>query len=401
MRELAVELRAMEDVPTMSIQAAISFRESGTIPRDLGATTVTAISEQAYRNAMTHRRIPTDDVDMNSFDPIQRIVEPSYEARDVLGVGTKRLGVPRLIGPDSILPTMDGEVWRCRDQFGCEWVYKPETDHYFNMVSSPLGEYDSIADGLAHYRFPIFEDSKEAVLKHLRNTAEFPDDRMIVVDRNIAGLTEVAFRIRGYENFFMDLGLDTEGVGVLLDKILEYKLGYWSTIGEFLEERNQRDRIGVVVECDDLGTQSSLLFSPETLRKVVLPRQSMLFSHMKSLFPTAKLFFHSDGAITPIIPDLIEQGVEILNPVQFTAAGMDLSHLKKEFGKDVVFWGGGVDTQSTLPFGTPIQVKDEVQRCIETLAPGGGFVFAAIHNIQAGVPPENFWAMWETVESYT
>jgi uroporphyrinogen decarboxylase len=110
------------------------------------------------------------------------------------------------------------------------------------------------------------------------------------------------------------------------------------------------------------------------------------------------LFFHSDGNIRPILPDLIEIGIDILNPIHITATGMEPVALKRDFGKEVVFWGGGVETQSVLPFGTPQAVKDNVRRNIETLAPGGGYVFNTIHNIQADVPPQNIVAMWEALQ---
>ena len=109
---------------------------------------------------------------------------------------------------------------------------------------------------------------------------------------------------------------------------------------------------------------------------------------------------HSCGAIREILPDLIEAGLDILNPVQFTAAGMDLKELKRDFGDVLTFWGGGVDTQSVLNHGTPELVADEVKRIIDILAPGGGFVFAPVHNIQDDVSPENFWAMWDTLQKY-
>lgn len=101
-----------------------------------------------------------------------------------------------------------------------------------------------------------------------------------------------------------------------------------------------------------------------------------------------------------MIPCLIEEGVDILNPVQVSAAGMDTKELKREFGKDITFWGGGVDTQRILPYGKPQEVRDEVKRRIEDLTPGGGFVFAAVHNVQSDVPAENFMAMWETLQEY-
>jgi uroporphyrinogen decarboxylase len=129
----------------------------------------------------------------------------------------------------------------------------------------------------------------------------------------------------------------------------------------------------------------------------VKPRQAALFSHIKKQAPVYT-FCHTCGSVVEILPDLIEVGVDILNPVQVSAAGMDTRVLKREFGRDLVFWGGGVDTQRVLPRGTPQEVRDEVRRRIDDLAPGGGFVFTTVHNIQADVPPENLLAMWETLQ---
>jgi uroporphyrinogen decarboxylase len=129
---------------------------------------------------------------------------------------------------------------------------------------------------------------------------------------------------------------------------------------------------------------------------MVKPRIAELYAfvHGRS---RARVFLHSDGAIRSLIPDLIEVGVDALNPVQFTAEGMDLVELKREFGREIAFWGAGVDTQKTLPRGTPDEVREEVMRNVETLKPGGGYVFATVHNIQADVPPENIVAMIEAM----
>jgi len=133
---------------------------------------------------------------------------------------------------------------------------------------------------------------------------------------------------------------------------------------------------------------------------MVIPRLNTLFGHIRKRLPHVKIFMHSCGAIRELIPDLIGVGMDILNPVQFTAAGMDLRGLKRDFGDAITFWGGGVDTQSTLNKGTPQLVKDEVRKIIDIMAPGGGFVFAPVHNIQDDVPPENFWAMWDALQEY-
>ncbi|MDH7570371.1 MAG: uroporphyrinogen decarboxylase family protein, partial [Armatimonadota bacterium] len=209
-----------------------------------------------------------------------------------------------------------------------------------------------------------------------------------------AGLTEMSLWLRGFENFFADTAANKPLAEAMLDLILETKLRYWERA---LAEVG--DLVDVVMEGDDLGMQQSLLMSPRTYRELVKPRQAQLFGFIKKQAPVFT-FFHTCGSVVEIIPDLIEVGVDILNPVQVSAAGMDTRVLKREFGNDIVFWGGGVDTQRILPRGSVQEVRDEVRRRLDDLAHGGGFVFATVHNIQADVPPQNILAMWETLQSY-
>src|SRR6185369_935594 len=180
----------------------------------------------------------------------------------------------------------------------------------------------------------------------------------------------------------------------IMDKVLEMQIAYWdkmfSTIG---------DNIDVAATADDFAGQTDLLISPRTYRRLCKPRHKALFDFIHS-HSRAKVFFHSCGAIRAVIPDLIEIGCDILNPVQVRATGMDSAELKREFGRDIVFWGGGVDTQRVLGEGTPQQVREEVKRRVTDLMPGGGFVFNTIHNIQPNVPVENIIAMWETLREY-
>jgi len=135
-------------------------------------------------------------------------------------------------------------------------------------------------------------------------------------------------------------------------------------------------------------------------RKYIKPGHKKIFSFIKGKAPHIHIHFHSCGSVYDFIPDLIDAGIDSLNPVQVSAAKMDTKRLKKEFGDVLTFWGGGVDTQRILPRGTPNEVKDEVKRRIDDLAPGGGFVFNTVHNIQADVPPENIMAMWEALQEY-
>ena len=169
---------------------------------------------------------------------------------------------------------------------------------------------------------------------------------------------------------------------------------------DWLIKTGNEQKIQVISEGDDLGAQDSTILDPDVLRSLIIRRMKIYFTHIKKRLPHVKIFLHSCGSIRPIIPDLIDAGVDILNPVQFTARDMELKGLKKDFGKDLTFWGGGVDTQSTLNNGTPQQVSDEVKRIIDLMAPGGGFVFAPVHNVQEDVPPENFWAMWDAWNEY-
>jgi hypothetical protein len=152
----------------------------------------------------------------------------------------------------------------------------------------------------------------------------------------------------------------------------------------------------VFVSGTDFGTQSGMFSSPETYRDLFKPYQKAVNSKIHELTGW-KVFIHTCGAIREIIPDLIEAGFDILNPVQISAAGMDPQQLKDEFGKDIVFWGGGVNTQKTLPFGTPDEVYREVRRNIDILSPGGGFVFNTVHNIVSNVPVDNILAMFRAL----
>jgi uroporphyrinogen decarboxylase len=217
----------------------------------------------------------------------------------------------------------------------------------------------------------------------------------VVLKSPFAGIFEMAQRIVGMESCLMMMASDRELAGMLLDKVLELKLAFWEMALPSLAHL-----VDVVAEFDDYGTQTSQLISPRMFRQQLKPRLKVLFERIGQLAPTAKRFFHSCGNVRPIVPDLIEIGVEILNPVHVRATGMEPVALKRDFGAELVFWGGSVDTQGVLPHGTPQEVKEEVRRNIEALAPGGGYVFGPVHNIQADVPPENMLAMWEALRAY-
>jgi uroporphyrinogen decarboxylase len=270
----------------------------------------------------------------------------------------------------------------------------PKSDPlYYSLFHHPLKPMSTLSE-IKQYFFPNPSDTSRLapIAEEIVRAEE--KNKAIVLNNVCAGMMEVASWLRGLDQFLIDLALEPVIAEFLLDKVVEFKLAYWEMVlAEF------GDRVDVVIESDDIGTQTSTLMSPRMYRKYIKPRHKKIldFIHLKT---SAKIFFHSCGAIRPIIPDFIEIGVDIINPVQFNLPGMEPASLKKDFGRDIVFWGGGVETQSILGGGTPEQVRENVRQQIEVLADGGGYVFATVHNIQADVPPENLNAMWEAVMEF-
>ena len=192
----------------------------------------------------------------------------------------------------------------------------------------------------------------------------------------------------------MDLALKPELACKIMDKFVDIKIRFYEAASERLGEYIQFIREG-----DDVAGQDSLLMSADMYRRLLKPRHEKIFKAQKELFPEPfYIFFHSDGQVYELLPDFIEIGMDILNPVQIT--GKSLDEIKKEFGSHISFWGGGCDTQKILPFGTPEEVKSDVKQRIEHLSSDGGLVFCTVHNIQADVPPENVMAMYETLKLY-
>jgi uroporphyrinogen decarboxylase len=151
---------------------------------------------------------------------------------------------------------------------------------------------------------------------------------------------------------------------------------------------------------DDLGTQNSLMMSIPTYREVVKPYHKKMFQFIKQKYPKQKIATHCCGAIYPIIPDLIDAGIDILNPVQISAKGMDPVQLKKEYGKDIVFWGGAANMQFTVPNGTLDEIRRETETLTEIFMKDGGFIFNPVHNIQANIDPEKIVAIYDVALKY-
>ena len=375
------------------VEASLNHREPDRVPYDLGGTILTGIHHLAYRRLRQHLGLPETEIQLE--DPIQQLALVHDDVKQRLQVDVYGLnpGKPRGI---SRPPWSADGYDKLTDEWGIEW-WKPQSGGlYYDMRRHPLANIDTI-EGLAKYRFPDPLDPAR-----YERMAERADDLMnrkqvaYVLGRNAPGIFEIALWMRGFENFFCDMIANQAFAEALLDAIMEVKMKYWAHALELVGPN-----VMMVSEADDLASQNRCLTNPELYRKLIKPRHTKLFAFIKKHAKApVKIFYHSCGAIFSLIPDLIESGVEVLNPVQVSAAGMDTRELKKAFGKDITFYGGGVDTQQVLPRGTPQQVRDEVRRRIDDLAPGGGFIFNTVHNIQGNVPDENIVTMWETLQEF-
>jgi len=277
------------------------------------------------------------------------------------------------------------------DEWGIGWHKPKDGGLYYDMYHHPLASASSLDEFKAH-PFPDPLDSRRFAGLRSQAEAAASKGKAVVLSGPCAGIVEVYAWMRGFEQYYMDLAINQECVAYMLDRLMEWKCAFWERA---LKEIG--DLVDVVVEADDLAGQSAPLMSPKTYRSLIQPRHKRLFSVIKAQAPV-KVFFHSCGAVRLLLPALIDAGIDNLTPVQISAAGMDLGELKRKFGRDLVFWGGAVDSQHILDRATPIEVAADARRHIADLAPGGGFVYASIHNVQPNVPPANVVALWTAIE---
>ena len=369
-----------------------AHREPDRVPFDMGSVQVTGIQISAYQNLREALGLPAVPVDLS--DTIQQLATIDDDIAVQLGIDFR--GLYPLNSHNWGIEVKDaGEEWEYRDEWGITHRMLKESSLYFSIWEVPLPKIDFTEEEIMNFPWPDM-GARWRVEGFREQAQQFRDAGYSVVLKDaFAGIFEFAQRIIGMDKLLMLMALDEVKAGLLFDKMLQLKLDYWRTA---LAEVG--DLVDVVTYADDYGTQKSQLISPAMFRRQLKPLVRQIFALQKELAPHARRFFHSDGNVRPLIPDFIEIGVEILNPLQTTAAGMDALPIKQEYGQDLTFWGAGVDTQGILPCGTPQQVKDDVRRNIEILAPGGGYVFNTVHNIQADVPPQNIVAMWEALQEY-
>lgn len=372
------------------VNLALAHQEPDRVPFDLGGTGLTSIHITAYKNLRRYLKLPEVKIKISNMGEQLAAVDVDLAERLQTDIWPVR---PGFASQFEYIFRDEGDYEVYTDEWGISWRKPKQGGFYYDMCQHPLQNADSLAE-LKAYPFP--DPLDDGRFEELRAQAEagIARGKATVLAGPSAGIVETYSWLRGYEAFYIDLALNKSWVAYMLDKLADWKIAFWERA---LAEVG--DLVDVVIEADDLAGQRNLLMSPDTYREVIKPRHKRLFNFIKEQAPI-KLFYHSCGAVRPLIPDLIDAGIDILNPVQISAKGMDLLELKREFGRDLVFWGGGVDTQIVLHSGTPEDVRDDVRRNIEALAPSGGFVFAAVHDIQANVTPENIMAMWQAWQDY-
>jgi uroporphyrinogen decarboxylase len=370
---------------------ALNHEVPDRVPIDLGGFQ-TGIHRNAYSELIDYLDVEDEIVIM---DPVQQLARPCEKVLERFSVDIRYVFAH---GPDSFeggieQNTRDGRLWHdLKDEFGVVWSMPDDRPLYMDISHHPLAK--ASIEGLADYPFPKGNDPtrftgvRQEALR-LRNETPY------ALSTGIGGVVyEICWYMRGLERWFTDMIENPAFCEALLDKTLAFWMDYYDV---FLAEIG--DLVDVVMIGDDISGQAGPLFNPVFYRKIVKPRQKRLVQHIKSL-TSAKVWYHTCGSVMNYIPDLLDNGIDILNPVQISAANMAPRDLKARYGDRLVFWGGGIDTQHVLPFASPDEIRQHVRENIEIFKPGGGYVFNNVHNIQAGVPAENIVALFDAAHEF-
>ena len=404
------------------LQMALAHRQPDRPPMDFGATHVTGMNVTTVHR-LRQALLGEKDYRVKVIEPYQMLGEIDAKLAGALGVDVVGVMGPRTMfgfenrdfkplrlfdGTDVLVP---GQFNITTDDKG-DWYIHPEGDTsvppsghmpkdglYFDAIcrQEPIDEgHLDVRDNLEEFG-PLPADVVDFMVASARGAAA--DGKGAILSAPGTGFGDIALvpamwmkRTRGIRDvaeWYMATAASRDYVYAIFEKQCEIALENLAVLAEALGDDVQ----AVFTTGTDFGTQTGLFISPKAYRDLYQPfhKQINAFLHANTNW---KVFIHSCGAVSQLIPDFIESGFEILNPVQCSACGMDAAKLKDSYGERLTFWGGCVDTQKTLPFGTPQEVHDEVRRRIDILGRNGGFVFNAIHNIQAGIPIENVLAMF-------
>lgn len=402
---------------------SMRHKEPDQVPVDLGSTTSSGISAIAYHNLKSYLGIDVGHTRV--FDVVQQLAQIEPVVLDRFGIDTVNVGdafnrdsqewydhvLPDgtpVQFPDWFKPVVrPNGAWDIVTTDGVQIATMPQGATFFDQTYYPYAngypaQYDNYSDAVAKVSWmalptspwdkagtaEFWERLRSGVLA-LRQSTE----RALVLTAGFK-LFEPATFLRRMDNLMMDLVLNPTEVERLADIMMEHHMPVLEKLCEAVGDVVDIIRLG-----DDLGMDRGPLFSPEIYRQIYKPRHGMLIDYIKD-HSQMLTCFHTCGSIYNFIPDFIDIGLDALNPVQTSARNMEPRRLKREFGRDIAFWGGGADTRTVMNLATPQEVKDHVKRNLEILSPGGGYVFNPVHNLMPDVPPENIIAMFEAVDEF-
>ncbi len=387
---------------------AINHQQADRVPIDVGGTRQSGIAASTYHQLKHSLGIDTPTRVYDLYQMLADIERPVIErfGGDVIGLyrpdvafgitndnwrpWTTFDGTPVLVpGGFQPLEEPDGSLVIVRD--GEKIARMPKGGFYFDR----LEKYPGAAHiELAGYQPSLLTPEQCAHFRAQSKALYENTDFAIVAPLGPPFELFYGLGTGDFENWMMTLACEPDYVHGLYEILVD---AWLENLRRFVDA--VEDRVQILQICDDFGTQQSLFLSVNMFRQLVMPhyQRGLQWIHANT---DMKVLLHSDGAIFPLLPSLVEMGIDILNPVQTSAVGMDPVQLKQEFGHQLTFWGGSLDCQKTLPYGSVEEVVAEVQRHVEVFAPGGGYVFTSVHNVQANVPPPNVIAMYDTALRY-
>jgi uroporphyrinogen decarboxylase len=386
------------------ILRAINHQEADRVPVDLGGTRQSGIAASTYHRLKQRLQISSPTRVFDLFQMLAEVERPVMErfGSDVVGLYREDVafgirnehwkpwqlfdGTPVEV-PGGFQPVTEasGDLVLLRD--GQPIAAMPQNGFYFDRLEKFPGAAHIELDGYEPPRL-----TREQCLYYRAQAEALYQNTDFAIVAPLGPPYELFYGLGtgDFEAWMCTLALEPDYVYALHERLTTVWL---ENLERFAEAVG--NRIQILQVCDDFGTQNSLFLSEAMYRQQIMPhyQRGLDWIHQHTDW---KVLLHSDGAIFPLLPALVETGFDILNPVQTSAQGMDPQRLKREFGDRLVFWGASLDCQKTLPYGTPQEVIREVEMHLQTFAPGGGYVFAPVHNIQAGVPPEHVVAMFNT-----
>ncbi len=390
------------------VQRTIRHEEPDRVPIDLGGTRQSGIAASTYAQLKQHLQLSSPT---RVFDVFQMLAEVERPVRERLGVDVIGLHRPTVAFG---IRNEDWQPWQLFDGTPVEMpggfhpVTEPSGDLVLLRGDVPIARmpkdgfyFDRLETypGAAHVDLKTFEPPKlsdeDCEYYRLQAEALYQNTDLAIV-APLGPPFELFYGLGtgDFEAWIVTFATETDYVTELYEKLVAVWL---ENLQRFVQAVG--DRVQILQICDDFGTQHAPFLSVPMFRQRLMPfyQRGLNWVHEHTQM---KVMLHSDGALFPLLPSIIEMGVDILNPVQTSAAGMDPLLLKAEFGDQLTFWGASLDCQQTLPFGTPEDVAREVEQHLEAFRPGGGYVFAPVHNVQAAVPPENLVAMFDTARAF-